>query len=238
MNNLFKDDIYYSELGSDCHSQMIFSQFYTELLEFTFPNKNERESLETVLERNRTQNEKVRSSKAYTFYNRNGKIIAGLIFSYLEELSCMAIEFIVVDEEYRRRGLATEILHFVIARVKHTSELDYIVIEIEHPTVISDGNFSYLHFWMKMNMKVIDLKYIQPALKGGDSPVESLMLCVKCLSNDSMETISTDFVKRFIVLYATHACWIENAECDSSILRMTGELDKRINDLKLIALTN
>ena len=211
----------------DDKTLQMFERFYHDVFVKAFTNKDECVLYEDFLKCINEYRPGELFVRILMFCN-DDDVIGGIVFDYFDDIKTLTVEFIVVASEYQGKGMATKILDFTKSYIscQYGKTIEWIIIEIENPAFIENGDYSYLYFWEKCNMKKIDFSYIQPALSPGQSPVKTLMLCA-CHITGNSETIKIDHVKKFVWLYAHHAFRIEPPEYDQSIKVMFDELDKR-----------
>lgn len=220
METIDKNLIEKVEIKYNIDSIKILTDFYNGIFVENFPDENERDSLENIIKYIKV-NEFNSLLSRIIIYKYNNEIIGGIIFDYFQEISSIAVEFIVTSKKYSGQGIGTFILNNIVnlLKNKYKKNIEWLFIEIEDPQKIKIDNLSYLYFWKKLHMKIIDFNYIQPALSSEKTPVEHLLLCVKNLKLDVF-SISKEIVKKFIFLYAKHAILIENPLSDFSVKKM------------------
>lgn len=218
----------------DKFSLEILSKFYNGIFIENFPNPNERDSLENILNYLKVNSGNSSYSKIKIYYN-NDEIIGGIIYDMFPTIKTLAIEFIVVNKHLAGNGLASNMLNDTITKLmnEYRQNLEWLIIEIDVPSSKSDYDLSYLYFWKKHGMKVVDFKYIQPALDKNKSEVTDLVLCAKNLNNDVYNTIPKVIIKDFIYLYSRHAIQIIDPLEDTSVKKMYLELEKSSERLAL-----
>jgi len=215
-----------------------FHSFYYDVYVKAFPDPNECESYENLISYIDEYGANDLFVHILLFYNDEG-IAGGIIFDCFDEIKTLAIEFIVVAENQRRKGLAEKMIAYTKAYLKniHHKDTEWTIIEIEDPDFVETGNFSYLYFWDRHNMRAIDFNYIQPALSCDQKPVDILMLCARCDAYDA-NSIEIEHVKKFLTLYAHHSMRIAQPSDDASIRAMFEELHNRqVGELGLISLS-
>ncbi|GHU68430.1 hypothetical protein AGMMS49983_21060 [Clostridia bacterium] len=223
------NDLEYIEVHKDQKESIdLLIRFYHELFVPSFPNENERESLENILYyiENSSNDFNDLLSRTLIFTDVENRVVAGIIFDYFEEIRAYAIEFIVVDKNFQGKGIASKVNELAVSMIteQYKKELEWLVIEIENPKKVTNGDFSYLYFWKKQHMKLVDFEYIQPALSGNKEPVTTLLLCVKNLRNNSVRTIHKKLIERFVDLYAKHAIGIARPDLDPTVSAMCRQL--------------
>ena len=243
MSSILPEYIRYIEVDvENDESLRVFERFYHEVFIEAFTNEDEivpYEGFLHLLRKNARNNAKGNDLLVHILIFLDGdEIVGGIVIDYFHDIKTLAVEYIVVAKPYQRRGLATKFYDFVQAHVtqQYGKTIDWIIIEIEDPAFVESGDFSYLYFWKKCNMKKIDFPYIQPALSPDQKPVDILMLCASHTTSDQ-DMIEISHIKELIALYARHAMGINRPHDDPSVLTMLSELDSRSGDtLRLIDL--
>ncbi|MCL2398059.1 MAG: GNAT family N-acetyltransferase [Defluviitaleaceae bacterium] len=208
----------------------LFARFYNDVYVRAFTHADEcvrcDDFLSTIAEY-RTDDMYVR----VLLFCSGDEIAGGIVYDYFGDIKTLAIEFIVVAEEYRGKGLATAMLEFTKERICNSRNkvVEWLIIEIEDPAHIKSDDFSYLYFWKKYGMKKIDFSYIQPAISKVQNPVETLMLCARHMDDDR-EAIATAHVAKFLYLYAHHAFGMLSPENNCSVKKMLDELERKRAD--------
>ncbi len=114
---------------------------------------------------------------------------ACFIYCVFPKLKMMVGEFACVDEQYRRKGLASALMHDAIS----SHDCKWIFGEIE-----KDNAFN-LSTWRKYGFKKIPINYVQIALGNGRAAVDNLYLCAMPL--DSQSSIQSNDLKNLVYHY-------------------------------------
>jgi GNAT superfamily N-acetyltransferase len=173
----------------------LLERFYRDCFEPEFPNPDERENCETIVNYLRL--------KETGWYGKNnyhvvlafvdGDPIGGAIADYLDEPNAGVIEYLVIQPEHRGSGIGrgllehTERLLHDDADASRGRQLDWIVAELDDPYRTprrSNGfdPFTRLHVWGSWGYRLLDFPYQQPALGPDKNPVTTLMLTAKTCS--------------------------------------------------------
>lgn len=212
-----------------------FKEYYDNVFVKAFPDPNEINTFEEIEEliRRRIIGENYGIIK---LYEMNDKVVAGVIYDYYYDTRAVAIEYIAIDPDYRKYGLASKIFNKIVEDYRDKFLIDWIIIEIEDPEKRSDkDDMSYFYFWKKHGFKKVDFEYVQPAIRN-KVPVESLILCAKNVHHD-VDYINKETIKRFIYEYAEYGVGIEepynNKVVNEMIQRLSADNEK---DIQLINL--
>ena len=209
----------------DAETLRLFRAFYDDIYAPAFPNPDESETFESFCDMIVAGGADSPYVQALLFYQAD-EPLGGVIFDYFAGIRALTVEFIVVAEEHRGRGVASAILDYAIEYVRSRGNpVDWLFIEIERPACVKNGDYAYLRFWKKHGMRAVDFAYIQPALGPGKRPVDTLLLCARGPSGAN--EIETARLKEFLYCYAHHAMEIENPLADPSVQKMYQALDAR-----------
>jgi len=210
----------------DKESIRLFEKFYNEIFLKAFTNENETTPLDDVLQYLNSNNN-VNLPNHIFIYMQDNEILGGIIVDYFKEIDALAIEFIVVNEQFRNQGLANYFINNAIETLytKYNIKFEWIFIEIERPEVKNKEDMAYMSFWQKNGFKMIDFDYQQPALGYNKQPV-NMLLCVKNTINKDIDKIPSELVKLFISDYAKYSMQIEHPQIDQTIMKMEEQLNK------------
>jgi GNAT superfamily N-acetyltransferase len=174
----------------------LLERFYRDCFEPEFPNPDERESCETIVNYLRLKETGWYGKNSYHVVLAfvDGEPIGGAIADYLEVPNAGVIEYLVVAPEHRGKGVGGR-LHEHTERLLHDDadrsggrRLDWIVAELDDPYLTPRrGNgidpFTRLHVWGSWGYQLLDFPYRQPALGDDKNPVTTLMLAAKTCSS-------------------------------------------------------
>lgn len=209
----------------------LLRRFYTECYETAFPDPDERESLANM--------ESYLGLKEQGWYGPNnyhiviassaGAIAGASVCDYLAVPNAGVVEYLLVQPDFRASGLGSEVLTAIeeLCRADAAAigrrELDWLVAETEDPyrnAVPVDGfdTFVRAHIMDRLNFRIVDFQYIQPALSTEQAPAENLLLIARSPCGRP-EEIATDVVLSIVAEYMHWAMRIDyptsNAEyCD------------------------
>jgi len=220
----------------DKNSILSLSSFYESTYVTSFTDKNERESLDNILDYLIKKKDGWYEKNNYhvILVQKNNEIVGGLICDYFSGSNCGAIEFIVVDTDCQFKGIGTALYEQAIERLQKDAKsagnvsMDYIFCEIEKVADYTDiKGMNYLWFWDKKGYKKLRLDYIQPSLDSNKDGVFSLDLVATKINS----AIAVDMymvinkLKAFLYDYAKYAMRIEDPMKDAHIIRMVNNLD-------------
>lgn len=209
--------------SKDEDSLVKLKSYYDNVFVHAFPNQDEINTFEEMENFIRNKEDNTTYGKI-NLYEHEDHVVAGVIYDYFPDIKSIAIEFIAIDPNYRKYGMASQIFKQVLDEYIEQDLIDYVFIEIEDPLKRSENDdMSYLHFWSKHNFKKIEFTYIQPAISN-KRHVESLILCVKQL-HDNSDIIDKEIVRKFIHNYTECAVGVENPVHNEDVLLMEKELD-------------
>lgn len=202
----------------DTESINLFRRFYTGVFAEGFQNENEYIPLNDVLSWLYSDLYDSGKTSIIVFTvesSLNPIIVGGVIFDYFDEINIIGLEFIVVSSAYRRHGLGTYFMNYILEDVQSNigKAPEWVIAEVEptnfimHRYINNDG-------WLKIGMD-----YKQPSLSESQSEVE-LWLIAKPIGDKKGTTISTRIIKEFILNYAKYAMHITNPITNPTIMEM------------------
>lgn len=224
----------------------LLKKFYSTLFIQEFPDENERESLENMINYLKLKEEGWYNKNNYhiIIVTEHEEIIGGAIIDYFTKPNCGAIEFILVKPEYRVKNIATQILEYIkeileIDAKNNKKELDFIFGEVNDPVKTSEENDSMnpndrLKFWYRRNYFILNMYYLQPALSEETKPVDSLLLIANVFNKNYINYgIPKKTMLQAIYYYMYLAMRIKNPNKDEVFKKIkTQNKLKRIKLLK------
>lgn len=220
---------------NDKNSLALLGEYYTSVYLDSFPDVNERESLDSIIDylTKKSNGWYEKSNYHVILIVKSGKTVGGLICDYFAHSNCGVIEFIAVKEEYQSIGIGTRIYQHALEIMRKDAkrnghiDIDYIICEIEKIGATSTiEEEKYLWFWEKMGYKKLKFDYIQPALDSSKSGVFTLDL-IALQVNTHVSThngISVEKIRIFLLEYAQYAMRIENPKDNIHMISMTNSL--------------
>ncbi|WP_157900669.1 GNAT family N-acetyltransferase [Mycobacterium rhizamassiliense] len=177
--------------------------FYDECFEPEFPDEDERESYEQI--------EAYLRLKEFGWYDKNNyhvivmldendNPIGGSISDYLNQPNAGVIEYLVIKPEYRQKGCGRRLLEQTERTLHDDADrsekrpLDWIAAEVDDPFVTKRplhaiDPFVVARIWQKWNYRVLDFRYVQPALAKDKKAVHTLFLTAKTCPEGKFEKI-------------------------------------------------
>jgi len=218
-----------------------FAKFYIDIYMENFPDPDERESMNNILE----YLKKAEIANKYRYHiilarDVNKNIIGGGIFDYFTETNAGIIEFIAVKNNSQSSGIGTLIYNHILdimsadAYKIRKKKLEYVFCEIDSPQHSKDNIRKYLHFWSKHNFWRLDFSYKQPSLSANQSPVTGLWFTVSpqiC----KFSSINGKFISNVLSDYMKYAMQIDNPDENSDFQKMRNEiLSKEVDLLPIV----
>lgn len=172
------------------------SRFYEGLYIASFPDANERESLANM--------ERYLALRRQGWYGANNyhiilaldgeRAVAASVSDYLAMPNCGIIEFLLVDEAERGKGVGQMVHAATVkaldadARRSGNAALDGVVIELNDPFRVAPQDDNYDPFqraliWDRWGYGRLCFPYVQPALSAEQEPVTCLLLGIKPMAS-------------------------------------------------------
>jgi hypothetical protein len=226
----------------------LLRRFYAECMIPAFPDEDERESLENIEKYLRLKQEgKYGANNYHVIVACDGdKPIAGSIFDYLVEPNAGVIEFLLVSPGQRQGGLASRLLGQTESALAADAqragrELDWIAAELDDPFRVSLAESGFDPFtrgsiWHRWGYRMLDFRYVQPALSPEKSPATTLLLAAKTLSPEFAASIPTARVLSFLREYMVWAMRIEKPATDPVYREMAERLNSAGPSVALVDL--
>lgn len=146
-----------------------------------FPDANEREDFDTILNRIET-NKFDEDAKTFMVLSEHG----GMVVEFYPSADSLLITYITVDENSRQKGAGSELLNEGLQRIRkiiseHNPKSHHITVflEVNNPHRTEQDSFSPINryeFFRKNGAKKIDIEYVQPSLGAGKARVSNLDL--------------------------------------------------------------
>jgi hypothetical protein len=215
---------------NDRKSIELLSKFYVGIYIGNFTDNNERETLDNLLHYLESEQlGKVEKNHYHILIATIGdEVVGGIVANYFDDINSGVIEFLVVDEKFRRKNIGNNLIEGMTNILnrdsfKHNHQgIDYIFIEVDHPMLV-DSSISTkakktISFWQKQRFMALDFKYIQPSIGNGKEPVRHLLLAVK-LGKQGLDenTIPSIVLSKFLFNYAQFSMSIEKPNNDLAI---------------------
>ena len=206
------------------------ARFYTEIYLDCFPDPNERETFDSLL----NYLKEGASTKDYQYHilllkDEENNILAGAVFDYFPQANAGMIEFIAVKSDRQSAGIGSLLYRKVLATLNSDAQRfrkkqpDYIFCEVDSPEHSVADVKKYLYFWDKQCYRRLNFHYIQPALSASKEPVTGLWLAVT-----NPHTECTDLPVRTVLQvlhdYMKYAMGIDSPRENPAYIQMEQEL--------------
>lgn len=223
---------------------ILLRQFYVASYVSAFPDPDERESLENMLD--------YLNKKRDGWYGPNnyhilialidGNIVGGAVADYLAHPNVGVMEFMFMNESYRGNGHARylrEEIERILQQdaIRVGSTLDYVVAEMNDPRSTDparDNMDPVLRavMWGRWLYRLVDFSYVQPALSPGQKPVRTLRLIARSFAGDA-EAMPGHQLCSVLEGYMRWAMRLPCPEKCPEYLEMEPSIDSRVRLLDL-----
>lgn len=219
----------------------LFNQFYCDLFAPAFPDKDECDSIESIMD----QSGRFSVMEGEEFFVilaiRGTKIVGGVIAEYFSKSNCGMIDYIVVSKDERGKKLGTRIIDYVIdvmsksakSYKEFNSGIDYCFFEVEDPDKVKqkmesssdemnlvrvEEAYDRINFWSHMAAEAITVDYYHPAIGNDQSVVDYLSLCVLECANGKRWSWKEKIAKKTLIDFVNEYFWsaynIQNVKDD------------------------
>ncbi len=240
LNQEIRDSLLNSlEISSSQHDLDLLEQFYNSLYVTEFPDPDERESLENMINYIKLKEDGWYQKNNYHillfFYDGIPVPVSGAIIDYLADTNVGIIEFFVVSASHRKTGLGKKLLHWIEKTLDKDSQhagcerSDYIIAEMNDPFKtyeVADSLDPFLRsmIWNRWGFKRICFPYVQPSLSPAQHPVECLLLLCKPGNTINQDKISASTLIKAIHGYVKWAMRIDESSTNPDCQKMFGFL--------------
>jgi GNAT superfamily N-acetyltransferase len=203
----------------------LLTRFYDDCIVPEFPDPNERESFEDIRgSLNRKEDGWFGKNNYHVVVVLDGdEPIGGAISDYLLEPNAGAIEYLVIQPDYRGMALGGRLLEYTERLLHQDADrscgrlLDWIVGEMDDPyiTPAPTNRFDPLiraRVWHSWGYRMLDFPYVQPALSSDKSAVHTLLLMAKTCSPRFTDSVPATDVRTFLREYLRWGMRIAAAE--------------------------
>jgi len=228
------------DISSSDSDLRLLANVYHDLFVSEFPDANERESLENMIDylRQRSAGWYGKNNYHILMVLDDGEPCGMAISDYLAEPNTGVIEFLAVSRRARARGHGRFLLDATEERLSKDAlsaskaQLDYIVAEMNDPFRPGSLDDAYDPFvraevWAKWRYARLDFPYLQPALSPRQQPVTNLMLIGKSFGLGDAESVSSELTKTILREYMRWAMRIEEPDTSPEYLQMAAFLSQR-----------
>lgn len=215
-----------------------FDRFFHELYVSGFPDPDERESPENMIEYLRLRAAGWYGANNYhiLLLTEDDRPVAAAVSDYLAIPNTGVIEFLIVADDCRGKGYgrklfdATEKLLQEDASRNKQPALAAIVIELNDPFRVAPPNdnhdpFERTRIWAKWGFGRLNFPYVQPALSEDQEPVRCLILGAKPLVPELQSALPAAMVRQILIGYLKWAMRIADPEADATFQLMAAYLD-------------
>ncbi len=225
--------------SSSCSDHATLIDSFKELYTNAFPDINEREDFEVILQRvfgENQQNEPHSILILTTTTGNKPEVSGGLIVDWYENSKAIHLIYLVTAEKYRGKGIAKSLINkgikSIIEWIKNERgiEIRNVFFESNNPEKTENDNFDTiqrLEIFSQLGAKWINIPYVQPALDAKKKEVDNLYLLSFTQFNVKGDKISEieiiDFLKD---LYLS----LKQTDKNKSFIRMQNELEKQKNN--------
>ena len=156
------------------------NKFYSRVYVVSFPDVNERESYNNILDYLLKQRNPSMHEYAVALAFDDGYVIGGCIYNYFARSNSGFIEFLAVDQNYYGQQIATRLFDFVKDDINTVSNkfghngYECLFAEMDNPLLRGNDTPNYKFFNNKLGFRHIDIEYVQPPLEKGKSAVTRL----------------------------------------------------------------
>lgn len=217
-----------------------FTTFYHSLYEAQFPDYNERESIENMLQYLRLKVDGWYGLNNYHIvlgYDED-VLVSACVSDYFHTGNTGVIEFLLVSPQTRGKGYGRQMLnemHRIFdadARRASHSGVDYIMGEMNDPflTDSTEDNidpFGRAKIWGGWGFGVLDFPYVQPALADDKTAVRNLLLMAKSVGKVAQENVSSATVKSVTFDYLKWAMRFDDPTKEIEYRKMSEYLDAK-----------
>lgn len=182
---------------------------FFKLYEASFPDVNEREDPQIITDRIKLESkERYFPETTIILAVSEDKVMGGTVIEYYAECKCFLLTYILVDNEFRGRGVARFLIGNGIRSVvdaKGKDEVKAVYFESNIPWKTVNDSFDpweRLRVFSKLGAKWIDINYTQPSLGKGRNKVHNLYLLIfPSLTGLSDKVEKSDLISFLEVFY-------------------------------------
>jgi GNAT superfamily N-acetyltransferase len=214
----------------------LLREAYGRLYRPQFPDPNERESLDNILESLRAAPE---GDDRYSVgvAEADGGVTGLIISDFLAAPRAGVIEFVVVDPGARRCGLGGRLVDWAERQAREhcdaagLGDLTAMVAELEDPLLVGETGgqdpVARAAWWARRGFQALDFPYVQPSLSPAQRPVRHLLLMARTGCADLRESVPPDWVASLVTAYARFAMRRDEPERDPSVAEMLAWLGRQ-----------
>ncbi len=218
----------------------LLGEAYERLYRPQFPDPNERESLDNILDslrRGGVGDDRYYVAVAEDASGPAGGALGLVIADFLSGPRAGMIEFVVVDPAARRLGLGSRLLDWVERQASDDCRsvglgpLLALCAELEDPLLVAAAGgqdpVARAAWWSRRGFRALDFPYVQPALSTSQRPVRHLLLMVRTDRADMRACAAPGWVASLVIEYARFAMRRDEPERDPTVAGMLAWLGER-----------
>jgi len=196
LEKVYSVEFIFEILDDSSSSIEALRSFYQSPYMQAFPILEERESLDR-LESYLIEAGDVKGNRHYIALLRldNGVIVGGTVFNYLSQLNYGLVEFIVISEQYRKRGLSSLLLGYIEKTLSAEAKghgftlVQGLFAEVNNPGLVSEDRDSIspkdrVRIFNSLGFKRVNFNYYQPSLHSDGDVLDCLLLLFKSTVGD------------------------------------------------------
>jgi len=211
---------------------------YKELYIKAFPDIDEREEFEVILQRvygEKQPNDPHSIMILATTIGKEIEVTGGLIADWYEKSRAIHLIYLATDEKYRGKGIAKKLIYEGVPRIKEWIkretgiDIQNVFFESNNPEKTKNDNFdtvTRLKIFSKFGAKLINIPYVQPALDAEKKEVDNLYLLSLTQFNVKKDKISANDIISFLKDFYLS---LGQTEKNKSFVRMQNGLEKLKN---------
>lgn len=218
--------------------QVLLINSFKEIYISAFPDINEREDFEVILQRvfwNKQPNEPHSILILTATDDKNPEVTGGLIADWYENSKAIHLIYLVTAEKFRGKGIAKKLINEGVTAIKQwiekekKIEIKNVFFESNNPEKTKNDNFdtiARLEIFSQFGAKWINIPYIQPALDTKKREVDNLFLLSFTQFNVKGDKIPEIEIIAFLKdLYLS----LGQTDKNKSFVRMQKALEKLMN---------
>lgn len=229
------------------NSNKEFIEKFKKIYDAGFPDVNEREDFEVIL--NRVGNNSENDPHSILLIHTNtdeSEVTGGLIVDWYKNSKSIHLIYLIISVKYREKGIAKELINNGVPWIKNWIrsekgiEISNVFFESNIPWKTNKGNDNFdaeqrLRIFSKMGAKLIDIPYVQPALDKKKKVVENLFLLSFTQFNKAKDHIPGGEILAFLGdLY--QSLLVNDFQKNASFRKMEKALNESKNNIGLLEL--
>jgi len=218
--------------------QVLLINSFKEIYINAFPDINEREDFEVILQRvfrNKQANEPHSILILNTTDGKNPEVTGGLIADWYENSKAIHLIYLVTAEKFRGKGIAKTLINEGVTAIKQwiekekKIEIRNVFFESNNPEKTKNDNFdtiARLEIFSQFGAKWINIPYVQPALDAKKREVDNLFLLSFTQFN-----VKGDKIPEIEIIAFLNDLYLSLGQTDKnkSFVKMQKALEKQMN---------